>query len=106
MFVQFVQFETSLSQDEVMAVAEDRAPRFRAIPGLVQKFYLKLDKPDHYGGFYIWESLEAMQAFRQSELAKTIPSSYKVIGAPDIDIHEMLFPLREGVVYGREKEDA
>ncbi len=95
MIVQFVQFETALSEDQVMAIAKDRAPEFRAVPGLVQKYYLKLDKPNHYGGFYIWESREALMAFRQSDLAKSIPSAYQIIGAPDIDIHEMKFPLRE-----------
>ena len=95
MIVQFVQFEISLSENEVMAVAEERLPQFRAIPDLVQKFYLKLDKPNHYGGFYIWRSREAMLIFCETELAKTIPAAYKIIGTPDVDIYEMLFPLRE-----------
>ena len=94
MIVQFVQFETPLTEAEVMAVAKERAPQFRAVPGLVQKHYLKLDKPNHYGGFYIWESRAAMLAFRESELAKTIPLAYEVVGAPDIDIHDLLFDLR------------
>lgn len=95
MIIQFVQFETALTEEEVLAVAHERAPQFRAISGLVQKFYLKLNKPNHFGGFYIWESPEAMMAFKESDLAKTIPAAYRVVGAPDIDIHEMLFPLRE-----------
>lgn len=102
MFIQFVQFETTLTEAEVMAIAEERAPQFRAIEGLVQKFYLKLDKPNHYGGFYIWASREAMAAFRQSELARTIPSAYRVVGAPDVDIHELLFPLRDDAALGAE----
>ena len=35
MIVQFVQFETALSEDEVLAVAKERLPQFQAIPGLV-----------------------------------------------------------------------
>ncbi len=106
MIVQFVQFETSLTEKEVMAVAEERAPQFRAISDLVQKFYLRLDKPNHYGGFYVWKSREAMLAFRESELAKTIPLAYKVVGAPDVDIHEMLFPLRAEGTFAPETEMA
>ena len=94
MIVQFVQFETSLPGAEVLAVAEERLPQFRAIPSLVQKYYLKLDKPNHYGGFYIWDSPKALAEFRDSELAKTIPSAYKIVGRPDVGIHEMIFPLR------------
>lgn len=95
MIVQFVQFETTLTEDQAIATATARMPEFQAIPGLIQKYYLKLDKPNHYGGFYIWESREAMQAFRESELAKTIPAVYKVVGAPDIDIHSIMFTLRD-----------
>ena len=106
MIVQFVQFESALTEEEVVQVARDRQDEYAATPGLVQKFYLKLGKPNHYGGFMIWETPEALQAFRESELAKTIPASYKVIGAPDVDIHEMLFPLHQGVVYGEQLEIA
>ena len=99
MIVQFVQFETSLTEEETTAVARDRLPEYQKTPGLVQKYYLKLGKPNHYGGLMIWESKEAMLAFRDSDLGKTIAASYKVIGAPDIDIHELMFPLRDTVSY-------
>lgn len=95
MIVQFVQFESTLSLEEAMDVAQSRAPEFRKVPGLVQKHYLKLGKPNHFGGFYIWESKEAMMAFRETELAKTIPAAYRVVSAPDVEIHEHLFSLRE-----------
>lgn len=95
MIIQFVQFETALTEDEVLAVARQRAPQFRAIPSLVQKYYLRLGKPNHYGGFYVWESADALARFRESDLAKSIPAAYRVVGAPDVAVHEMLFPLRE-----------
>ena len=94
MMIQFVQFETALNDDEVLDVARERLSEFRALPGLHQKFYLKLDKPNHFGGFYIWDSPTAMAEFRDSALAKSIPSAYQVVGAPQIGIHELLFPLR------------
>ncbi len=96
MFVQFVQFESPLTEAEAREVATARAPQFRAVPGLVQKYYLKLDKPNHYGGFYIWESREAMMAFRETELARTIPQAYRVVGAPDVNLYDMMFALRDG----------
>lgn len=95
MIVQFVQFESSLPEAEALKIAEQRAPQYRAVPGLVQKYYLKLDKPNHYGGLLIWESAEAMAAFRQTELSKSVPSVYRVVGAPDIGVHEVFSLLRE-----------
>lgn len=104
MIVQFVQFETSLSEDEILAVAKERAPQFRAIPLLLQKFYLKLDKPNHYGGFYIWESAEALAKYRESDLARTIPTAYRVVGAPEVGIYELLFPLRDEALLDQQRE--
>lgn len=106
MIVQFVQFETSLSEEEIMAVAKAREPGYAATPGLAQKFYLKLNKPGHFGGILIWETRDAMAAFAETELARTIPSAYKVIGAPDVDVHDLLFPLHQGVVYNQTLETA
>ena len=84
---------------ETARVAREREAAYAAVPGLIQKYYLRLNKPNFYGGIMIWESREAMQAFRETDLAKSVPAVYEVIGAPDVDIHEMLFPLRNCVEY-------
>jgi heme-degrading monooxygenase HmoA len=94
MIIQIVKFETSLSEDEVIAVANERLDRFQALPGLVQKYYIKLEQPNHYGGVYIWDSIESLSAYRKSDLASSIPEAYKVKGTPDIEIVDVLFPLR------------
>ena len=39
--VLLVRFKTSLTEDEVMNVANERAPEFRALKGLQQKYYLR-----------------------------------------------------------------
>jgi heme-degrading monooxygenase HmoA len=95
MIIQIVKFETTLSEDEVLAVARERADRFRALPGLVQKYYVRLDGPDRYGGVYVWDSVESLKSFRGSDLAASIPAAYRVVGEPEVEILETLFPLRE-----------
>jgi quinol monooxygenase YgiN len=90
-----VKFETSLSEAEVIAVARERADQFRALPGLIQKYYVKLNEPGHFGGYYVWDSMESLRAYRESELASTIASAYKVVGTPEIEVLETLFPLRD-----------
>jgi len=94
MFMQIIHFESTRTEAEVLATAHDRAPQFRAIPGLVQKHYIKLDS-NHFGGVYIWDSKESMLAYRESELAATIPAAYGVQGAPSVISGELLFSLRE-----------
>lgn len=92
--VQFVRFESKLPKEEVLAEANARRPQFEAMPGLVQKYYLELDAPNSYGGIYIWESKEAMAAFRETELFKGIPAAYGIASQPQVDIIPVLFPLR------------
>jgi heme-degrading monooxygenase HmoA len=95
MVVLFVQFESALSEEEVWAVAEERLPQFRAVPGLLQKYYVKTGRPNGYGGVYVWDSEESLNAYRASDLAASIPGAYQVIGAPQVERLEVLFPLRD-----------
>jgi heme-degrading monooxygenase HmoA len=93
--VQIVKFKTALSEEEVMAIARERAPGFRAMPGLLQKYYVRLDQPDQFGGVYIWDSMESLKSYRESDLAATIPQAYQVQGQPVVEIYDTLFQLRE-----------
>ena len=81
--------------DKLMEKAREREPQFRATPGLLQKYYVKLSEPGQYGGVYIWDSKESAQSFGESELAKGIPEAYEILEAPDIETMEILFQLRD-----------
>ncbi|MCB0576880.1 MAG: hypothetical protein KDC61_20140 [Saprospiraceae bacterium] len=93
--MQIVRLKTSLSNDEAIRRARERAPQFEALPGLIQKYYAKLGPEGEYAGIYIWDSAESLKAFRESELAATIPQAYDVIGAPAVEIADIVFQLRE-----------
>lgn len=95
MIIQIIKLKSALTEQELLEKAHERSTKFRAIPGLVQKYYVKTGADGEYGGVYIWESEEALQEFRQSELAATIPQSYQLIKAPDIEILDVLFALRK-----------
>lgn len=94
MLMQIVQFESALTDAEVLKVAEDRIGDYRALPALKQKYYLRGPKPNHYAGIMLWENAEAIAAFRESELGQTIGPAYGVRGAPAVSVHELMFPLR------------
>ena len=76
MIIQIIKLKSALTEQELLEKAHERSPKFKTIPGLVQKYYVKTGDEGEYGGVYIWESEEALQEFRQSELAATIPQSY------------------------------
>ena len=94
MILQYVKLRTDLSEEELLRIAEERAPQFRAIDGLVQKYYVRRDGPGEFGGVYLWDSMESLAAFRESELARTIAQAYRVTEPPEVEIAEVLFPLR------------
>lgn len=95
MLIHMIKFKSALSRDEVLKVANERKPDFLDVPGLVQKYYVTLNEPDSYAGIYVWDSREAMDAYRQSDLAAGIPAAYKVVGQPEIEILDVIMPLRD-----------
>lgn len=95
MIIQVVKFESALSESEVLSIANERVDQFRELPGLIQKYYVKLKQPNHFGGVYLWENEEALLAYRESDLAASIPAAYQVIGVPVVEFFDSLFQLRE-----------
>lgn len=91
-----VRFKTSLSLDEVMHVANERAPEFRALAGLQQKYYLADAATGEVAGLYLWDSEKSLAEYRESELRASIAKAYKTEGAPRVEVYKVLMPLREG----------
>jgi heme-degrading monooxygenase HmoA len=94
MIIQFVKFRSGLTALEVERVMKERAPRFRALPGLIQKYYGREMETGEFTGIYLWDSEQSMREFQQTELARTIPAAYEVESTPRIEFFEVLFPLR------------
>ena len=91
-----VKFKSSLSLDELMAIVESRADEFRALDGLIQKHYIHDAVTGEYGGLYLWDSPEAFNAYRESELRATIGAAYKTQGEPSIQVHRPSLDLPSG----------
>lgn len=90
-----VQFSSSLPEDELWETVEERKPSFREVSGLVQKFYLKPREGEGIGGLYVFDTPESLEAFRQTELAKTIPEAYAVEEEPEMERFEVHSTLYE-----------
>jgi len=95
MILQIIRLKSSLSEEELVEKAREREPQFKAIPGLLQKYYVKTGTSGEFGGIYVWDSKESLQAFRASDLAASIPKAYQTIDAPDIETLDILFKLRD-----------
>ena len=89
-----VRLRTQLGHDEIVAIMERRAPEFRALEGLEQKYYLHDPETGEYGGFYVWKTLDDVIAYRASDLAASIAAAYEGVGAPEVTVYEIVMPLR------------
>jgi hypothetical protein len=90
--VLFVRISSGLDPEEFDRRLLERRPRFREVPGLVQKIYGRDPASGDVCGIYFFESEEALAAFRESELAQTILVAYE---ACDVrrEVYEVLYPL-------------
>ena len=94
MFIHFVRFPSRLPHEEVQRLFEERAPRYREVPGLLQKYYGYEPTSGAFCGCYVFDSEESRQAFRQRELARSIPDIYEVEEVR-VEGYEVFFPLYE-----------
>jgi heme-degrading monooxygenase HmoA len=90
-----VRLRSELDRDEIERIMKERAPEFRALEGLVQKYYLEGPEPGEYGGFYLWRSLDDVVEYRESELAATIAAAYQGVGTPSVEVFKVVMPLRD-----------
>jgi hypothetical protein len=88
----FVRVKSDLDPEELERRVLERRPRFKEVPGLIQKIYGRDESSGDVCGIYFFESKEALAAFRDTELAKTIPTAYE---ANEIrrEVYEVLYPL-------------
>ena len=95
MIIQIIKFKSHLQEEEIVRIAKERAPQFKTIRGLLQKYYIKLGESGQYGGVYVWDSPESLKSYRESDLAASIPEAYEIMGAPQFEILDVFFQLRE-----------
>jgi len=88
----FVRVKSDLDPEELERRAIERRPRFQEVPGLIQKIYGRDTTTGDMCGIYFFADQKSLSAFRETELAKTIPTAYE---AKEIrrEIYEVLYPL-------------
>jgi heme-degrading monooxygenase HmoA len=93
--IQITKFKSGLSEEEAARVMKERAPRFREVPGLVQKYYTRDQETGERGAVYVWESEAAMQAFRATELAQSLGDAYRIEGDKRVEVVDVMLILRD-----------
>lgn len=89
----FVRIRSNLEKKELNRRLLERRPRFLEVPGLVQKIYGRDTATGDECGIYFFETEAALAAFRETELAKTIPGAYEAVEIRR-EVYDVLYPLR------------
>ena len=71
----FVRVRSDLEFDELERRVLERRPSFLEVPGLIQKVYGRDPGTGDVCGVYFFDSAEALAAFRETELARTIAAT-------------------------------
>jgi hypothetical protein len=90
--VLFVRVKSPLDAEELQHRVIEPRPRFREVPGLVQKIYGKDPATGGACEIYFFQDRDALAAFRESELARTIPAAYEATDTRR-EVYEVLYPL-------------
>jgi heme-degrading monooxygenase HmoA len=61
-----------IDEAQYAKLCDDIAPAFAAVPGLLSKIWLKDSDRGIYGGVYVWESREAFERYKESDLFKSV----------------------------------
>ena len=93
--VLFVRVKSGLDPEELERRLIERRSSFLEVPGLIQKIYGRDNSTGDYCGMYFFEDHNALANFRETELARTIPSAYE---AKEVrpEVYEVLYPLHPG----------
>jgi heme-degrading monooxygenase HmoA len=59
-----------ISAEQYGGQVESAAPAFAELPGLVSKTWLANEDTNTYGGVYVWQDREAMEAYKENDIYK------------------------------------
>lgn len=88
----YVRIKSGLDSKELERRMLERRPRFREVAGLIQKVYGRDETSGELCGIYFFEDRSDLAAFRETELARTIPSAYEALEVR-AETYEVLYPL-------------
>jgi heme-degrading monooxygenase HmoA len=93
MLIQLVRYKSGLTHEQVAERFAARAPNYREVPGLLQKYYVHFPATDEHGGVYVWDSPESLERWRESGLAGSLAETYQVEEPPEVELADVMLVL-------------
>ena len=89
-----------ISQEEYLKqMVEPDAPILANVNGLISKVWLVDEEKNTFGGFYLWETKAAMEAFMHSDLVAAVVSRpfVKNVSSVDYTVNETASKITRGI---------
>ena len=89
-----------ISQEEYLKqMVEPDAPILANVNGLISKVWLVDEEKNTFGGFYLWETKAAMEAFMHSDLVAAVVSRpfLKNVSSVDYSVNETASKITRGL---------
>ena len=89
-----------ISQEEYLKqMVEPDAPILANVNGLISKVWLADEEKNTFGGFYLWETKAAMEAFMHSDLVAAVVSRpfVKNVSSVDYSVNETASKITRGL---------
>ena len=85
--------------DYLKQMVEPDAPILAGVKGLISKVWLADVDKNAFGGFYLWESKAAMDAFMNSDLVKAVVSRpfVKNVSSVDYEVNQKASLITRGL---------
>ena len=95
MQVLIILYKSALDIERVKQLFRERAGKYGAVPGLLQKLYVHDPATAEAGGIYLFESSESLDSFRRSDLESSIRETYQFTAPPVIRALDVVQALHE-----------
>jgi hypothetical protein len=83
-------FRSKRTFDEMIKLSETREDEYKNVPGLLQIVYMKDERTNQAGSILFFDNEENLNAYRVSDLVKSIPQVYDLIQPPEIQIFDLI----------------
>lgn len=93
MMIVNMRMQTELPKDEVDRLCREGFPKFKALEGLKQKYYIHNHENGDLGGVYFFETRKAAEDYVAGPIVATVAERFKVVGDVKIECVEVLYTL-------------
>ena len=66
----------SVALEDMKRISLGTAEKYRKVPGLIRKYYVRSEDGDTAGGIYLWKSRAAAEALYTDDWRKTVQAAY------------------------------